>query len=175
MSGHEPETEDPARATALKRKILDRLTDISRHYRALEAAMAEFGTAFARDDFAAAATSDEPAALNRVKAVERGLDQLLNYVAELSALGLELAGLRSPDEEPHARRDLTRLRDIDVIDEQLRDALARVAAIRNRMVHDYVGVSALDVHEAAGVLHRALPRFVAGYQEWLKAGFPGTR
>lgn len=61
-----------------------------------------------------------------------------------------------------------------VIDEQLRDQLTRVTGIRNRMVHDYVGVAALDVHQAARLLHAALPRFVTAYQQWLRAGFPAT-
>lgn len=79
------------RATALKRKVLDRLTDIRRHFRALEAAMAEFGEGFPQEAFVEAGASEVPRALNRVKAVERGLDQLFNYLAELSRLGLELA------------------------------------------------------------------------------------
>lgn len=137
--------------------------------------MAAFGEGFVRDQFARAAASDDPTELNRVKAIERGLDQLFNYVAELAALGLELAALRSPDDERNARHDLIRLREIGVIDEQVRDQLTRVASVRNRMVHDYVGVAALDVHEATRLIHAALPRFVGGYQRWLRAGFPGTR
>jgi uncharacterized protein YutE (UPF0331/DUF86 family) len=165
------EASDPQRAAAVKRKILQRLTDIERHYRALEAGMAEFGEGFGREEFASAAMSEDPAELNRVKAVERGLDQLFNYLAELGALGLELAGLRAPDEEPSARGDLRRLQEIEVIDDHLRHRLVRVAGIRNRMVHDYVGVSAADVHEAARLLDSALPRYVAAYQDWLRAGF----
>lgn len=85
---------DPERASAVKRKVFDRLTDVTRHYRALEAAVEEFGEQFDQTQFVRAAESDEPAALNRVKAIERGLDQLFNYVAELSALG-SLAGIRA--------------------------------------------------------------------------------
>jgi uncharacterized protein YutE (UPF0331/DUF86 family) len=175
VSGTPLEARDPQRATAVKRKIVERLTDVERHYRALEAAMAEFGEGFIREEFASAATSEDPAELNRVKAVERGLDQLFNYLAELGALGLELAGLRAPDEEASARGDLRRLHEINIIDEQLRQRLVRVAGIRNRMVHDDVGVSALDVHEAVRLLHGALPSYVAAYQDWLRAGFPAPR
>lgn len=35
--------------------------------------------------------ADEPARLNQVKAVERGVDQLYNYIAQLASFGLELA------------------------------------------------------------------------------------
>jgi uncharacterized protein YutE (UPF0331/DUF86 family) len=168
------EASDPERAAALKRKVLERLTDVTRHYRALEAAMAAFGEGFERDRFRHAAASEDPTELNQVKAVERGLDQLFNYIAELTALGLELAELRAPDDEPSARGDLRKLREIEVIDERLHNRLTRVAGLRNRMVHDYVGVAALDVHEAVRVLHAALPRFVGAYQGWLRAGFTTT-
>lgn len=166
------EASDPERARALKRKVLQRLKDVTRHYRALEAAMEEFGEQFDRKEFVRAADSDDPAALNRVKAIERGLDQLFNYVAELSAIGLELAGVRQPQDEPNARGDLRRMRELEVLAHQLCDQLVRVAGIRNRMVHDYVGLAGADVHEAVRLLHRGLPGFVSGYQEWLRAGFP---
>jgi hypothetical protein len=162
---------DPQRAAVVKRKVLARLTDMARHFRALEAAMAPFGEG---EQFALAAGSDDPTELNRVKAVERGVDQLFNYVAELGRLGLELAALRAPDDEPSARGDLKSLREVGVIDDQLREQLARVASLRNRMVHDYVGVAALDVHEAARLVHVTLPRFVTAYQQWLLSGFPTT-
>jgi uncharacterized protein YutE (UPF0331/DUF86 family) len=90
-------------------------------------------------------------------------------------VGLELAELRAPDAEPNARRNIRRLREIGVIDEQMREQLTRVASVRNRVVHDYVGVAALDVHEATRLIHAALPRFVTAYQEWLRAGFKATR
>ncbi len=169
------EASDPQRAAVVKRKVLERLTDVARHYRALDAAMAVFGEGFVRDHFALAAASEHPMELNRVKAIERGVDQLFNYVAELGALGLELAELRAPDDESSARGELRTLREIGVIDEQLRDQLTRVASVRNRMVHDYVRVAAMDVHEAARLVHAALPRFVTAYQRWLRAGFPPTR
>jgi uncharacterized protein YutE (UPF0331/DUF86 family) len=137
--------------------------------------MATFGEGFGREQFVRAAASEDPSELNRVEAIERGVDQLLNYSAELSALGLELAELRAPEDEPSARGDLRRLRDIGVIDAELRDQLTLVSRVRNRMVHDYVGVAAIDVHEAARLIHAVLPRFVAAYQQWLRAGFPATR
>ena len=172
MTGTPLDASDPQRGTALKRKVLARLTDAARHYRALEAAMAEFGDGFPRERFTEATASEDPAELNRVKATERGLDQLFNYVAEFSALGLELAGLRAPDDEPNARADLRRMRDIGVIDDALCEQLVRVAGIRNRMVHDYVVTSGGDIHEAVRLLAGALPRYVDAYQRWLKAGFP---
>lgn len=136
--------------------------------------MREFGQGFARADFVAASRSDDPKLLNAVKAVEGGLDQLYNYLAELGAFGLELACLRTAEEDPNARYDLRKLRDIGVIERGLCEQLVRVAAVRNRMVHDYVGVGGGDVHEAARLLYGALPRYVRAYQDWLRADFPAA-
>jgi uncharacterized protein YutE (UPF0331/DUF86 family) len=169
------EASDPERAAVLKRRVLERLTDVPRHYRALEAAMATFGEGFGRDTFARAAASEDPSELNRVKAIERGVDQLYNYLVELGALGVVLAEIRAPGDEPSARGDLRRLGEMGVIDLQLRDQLTRVSRVRNRMVYDYVGVAALDIHEAARLIHAALPPFITAYQQWLRAGFPATR
>jgi hypothetical protein len=88
------EANDVQRARALKAKIGDRVSDVRRHLLALRAAMAEFGEDFDLDAFRAAYSSQDPVELNRVKAVERGVDQLYNYIAELTAFGLELAQLR---------------------------------------------------------------------------------
>lgn len=48
--------------------------------------------------------SDDPIELNRVKAVERGVDQLYNYIAELTAFGLELAEVRGRRGDQRAGR-----------------------------------------------------------------------
>jgi hypothetical protein len=100
------EANDPDRARTLKAKIRDRVSDVRRHLVALRVAMAEFGEDFDLHEFTAAHASEDPIALNRVKAVERGVDQLYNYVAELTAFGLELAEVRARDDELNARRDL---------------------------------------------------------------------
>jgi hypothetical protein len=104
------EAYDPDRSRALKAKIGDRVSDVRRHLVALRVAMAEFGKDFDLDAFCAAYATDDPARLNQVKAVERGVDQLYNYIAELTAFGLELAGLRQRGDELNARRDLAALR-----------------------------------------------------------------
>lgn len=60
---------------------------------------------------------------------------------------------------------------MDVLGGQPYDQLVRVAGIRNRMIHDYVGVAPADVHEAVRLLRIALPGFVSAYQGWVRAGF----
>jgi hypothetical protein len=89
------EKHDPDRARALKAKIRDRVSDVRRHFIALRTAMAEFGEDFDLEPFRVAYASEDPIALNQVKAVERGVDQLYNYIVELAALGLELAEVRA--------------------------------------------------------------------------------
>lgn len=162
---------DPTRARIVRRKVLDRLKDIRRHYRALTDVMAEFGADFDLDDFAAASRSEDPGELNAVKAAERGLDTLYNYIAELTALGLELARRRDRGEEPNAARDLRRLRDCDVISGQRCDRLQRVREIRRLMVHEYTDASAEQVHEAVVALVAELPGFIDSYRRWVRSGF----
>jgi hypothetical protein len=52
--------------------------------------MPTFGEGFGRDEFARAAASEAPSELNSVKAIERGVDQLFNYVV-VSARGFGAA------------------------------------------------------------------------------------
>jgi len=98
------EANDPQRARALKARIRDRVSDVRRHLLALRTAMAEFGGDFELDAFRTAYASEDPVELNRVKADERGVDQLYNYVAELAAFGLELTKLRGRRDETKERR-----------------------------------------------------------------------
>jgi len=67
------------------------------------------------DVFQRAYDSDDPIELNRVKAVERGVDQLYNYIVELAALGLELAEVRCRRPETNATVDIDSLERIGVI------------------------------------------------------------
>jgi hypothetical protein len=103
----------------LKTKIRDRIGDVRRHLLALRTAMAEFGEDFDLERFRAAYASEDPRELNQVKAVERGVDQLYNYIAELGAFGLELAQLRTRADHTNARRDLEVLQGNRVISAEL--------------------------------------------------------
>src|SRR5215211_417908 len=109
------ERTDPDRARVLKTKIRERVSDLRRHLIALRSAMAEFGEDFELDAFKEAHASEDPVALNKVKAVERGVDQLYNYIAELTTFGLELAEVRTRHDDLNARRDLRQLAEIGVI------------------------------------------------------------
>lgn len=168
------EANDPQRARALKAKIRDRVSDVRRHLLALRTAMAEFGEDFEMDAFRTAFASEDPVVLNRVKSVERGVDQLYNYIAELAALGLELAELRGRRDETNARRDLDALRNAGVISGELTRRLQRLRELRRMLVHEYATSTAEQVHESALIVTDSFPAFYDAYRVWIRRGFAAT-
>jgi uncharacterized protein YutE (UPF0331/DUF86 family) len=165
------EAHDPGRARLLKAKIRDRVTDVRRHLIALRTAMAEFGEDFDLDAFSVAYASEDPAALNQVKAVERGVDQLYNYIAELAAFGLELAEVRPRDADLNARRDLDDLLRIGVVATGRARRLERVRELRRLLVHEYATATAEQVHEAAVIIAAEFVPFYDAYRAWIARGF----
>lgn len=146
------EAHDPDRARVLKGRIRDRVSDVRRHLIALRTAMAEFGADFDLDAFQRAYDSDDPLELNRVKAVERGVDQLYNFIAELAAFGLELAEVRARRQETNARADIDALQRIGVIGRERARRLQRLRELRRLLVHEYATATAEQVHEAARII-----------------------
>jgi uncharacterized protein YutE (UPF0331/DUF86 family) len=176
MSAPAPlEASDPGRARTLKAKVRDRIQDVRRHLLALRTAMAEFGEDFDPDVFRRAYASEDPVELNRVKAVERGVDQLYNYIAELAAFGLELAELRGRRDETNARLDLEALRRAGVLPGELTRRLQRLRELRRMLVHEYATPTAQHVHEAALIVASDFPAFYEAYRQWIKRGFSATR
>lgn len=165
------ESSAPARARALKAKVRDRVGDVRRHLLALRTAMGEFGEDFDLDAFRSAYASEDPVTLNHVKAVERGVDQLYNYIAELTAFGLELAGLRGRRDELNARRDLDALRNAGVLTGELTRRLQRLRELRRMLVHEYATATAEQVHESALLTIGSFPAFYESYLAWVKRGF----
>lgn len=165
------DTSNPRRAALLKSKATDRLRDMGRHWTALRAAMGEFGDDFGLEEFRAAFGSSDPIKLNRVNAVERGIDRLYNYLAELVAYGLELAEERKVGDTPNAARDLRRLADLRVLSRERVAALHRLRQLRRLMVHEYTDATAEQVHQAALVVVAQLPAVQKAYLAWAKAGF----
>jgi hypothetical protein len=165
------ELNDPERARALRAKIRDRVADVRRHVIALRTAMAEFGEDFDLDAFRAAHASDDPVALNQVKAVERGVDQLYNYIAELTAFGLELAEVRSRDAELSARRDLRDLQRIGVLGPVRARRLDDLRELRRLLVHEYAAATAQQVHEAARIVAAEFIPFYNAFRDWIARGF----
>jgi hypothetical protein len=165
------EAHDPERARALKAKIRDRVGDVRRHLIALRVAMAEFGEDFDLEVFRAAYDADDPVRLNQVKAVERGVDQLYNYIAELTAFGLELAEVRRRGDELNARRDLAALPRLGVLGRERARRLERLRELRRLLVHEYASASADQVHEAALIVSDEFAPFYDAYRRWIGRGF----
>jgi hypothetical protein len=168
------EAHDPERARALKGKIRDRVADVRRHLVALRTAMAEFGDDFDLDAFEAAYLTDDPVRLNQVKAVERGVDQLFNYIAELTAFGLELAEIRARGDELNARRDLAALPRLGVIGPERARRLERLRELGRLLIHEYATASAEQVHEAARIVADEFVHFYDAYRRWIGRGFAAT-
>jgi uncharacterized protein YutE (UPF0331/DUF86 family) len=165
------EARDPDRARVLKAKVRDRISDVRRHLIALRAAMGEFGEDFDLDAFQRAYDSEDPAELNRVKAVERGVDQLYNYIAELAAFGLELAQVRDRRQDTNARIDLESLARIGVLGPERARRLQRLRELRRLLVHEYATATAEQVHEAARIIAAEFVPFYDAYREWITRGF----
>ena len=165
------EAHDPDRARVLKGRIRDRVSDVRRHLVALRTAMAEFGADFDLDAFQRAHDSDDPLELNQVKAVERGVDQLYNYVAELAAFGLELAEVRARRQETNARADIDALQRIGVIGRERTRRLQRLRELRRLLVHEYATATAEQVHEAARIIANEFIPFYDAYRAWIARGF----
>ncbi len=165
------EAHDSNRARALKTGIRDRIADVRRHLIALRAAMAEFGEDFDLDAFKIAYASDDPIELNRVKAVERGVDQLYNYIAELAAFGLELAEIRGRRDETNARHDIDALARIGVLGPERARRLQRLRELRRQLVHEYATATAEQVHEAARIIASEFVPFYDAYRAWIARGF----
>lgn len=109
--------------------------------------------------------------LNRVKAVERGVDQLYNYIAELTSQGLELAEVRDRQASLNARRDLGDLRRIGVVGAELEHRLQRLRELRRLLVHEYASATAEQVHEAALIVSDNFVPFYEAYRGWIGRGF----
>jgi uncharacterized protein YutE (UPF0331/DUF86 family) len=165
------EARDPQRAKALKTKILGRLNDVNRHLVALRTAMSEFGDNFDLDAFREGYASEDPVELNRVKAVERGVDLLYNYIAELAAFGLELAEIRGRYDKTNARTDLDELRRVGVLSRELTRRLQGLRELRRLLVHEYATATAEQIHESALLLAANFLPFCDRYREWIRRGF----
>jgi uncharacterized protein YutE (UPF0331/DUF86 family) len=165
------EAHDPERPRALKLRIRDRVSDVRRHLVALRTVMADFGEDFDLDAFQRAYESDDPIVLNRVKAVERGVDQLYNYIAERAAFGLELAEVRVRRQETNARADIDALQRIGVIGPERARRLQSLRELRRLLVHEYATATADQVHEAARIISGEFVDFYDAYRDWIARGF----
>jgi uncharacterized protein YutE (UPF0331/DUF86 family) len=94
-----------------------------------------------------------------------------HYVAELTALGLELAEVRRRGDELNARRDLAALRRLGVLGPERVRRLERLRELRRLLVHEYATASAEQIHQAAGIVADEFVPFYDAYRAWIARGF----
>ena len=135
--------------------------------------MGDFGEDFDLDVFTAAYASEDPVELNRVKAVERGVEQLSEFIAGLTAFGLELAGLRGRREEIDTPAELNSLVSAGVLSARLARRLKRLYDLQRMLIDEHA--SAEHVHESAVIVAETLADFYDAYGAWVKQGFAPSR
>lgn len=144
-----------------------RLADVPVRLEALRYATGAFGEDFDLDVFREDFESADPATVTRVDPIEANFVKLVNAISEVARLGLALAGLRPRAGGPSVRDDLERLMKDGGISAERCRRLIRLVRIRNELQHEYVDVTAEDLHEAVRLLLRELPGFVRDYARWL--------
>lgn len=133
--------------------------------------MAAFGGDFDMRQFKQAfETDDDLDAYNRVQAVERALNRVQNFVADLAQAGARLAQLPL-DEEAHAsgaHKAFAVLRKAGVIDGRLCARLVRAQEARSAIEHVYIQISAGRVHQAAQLVRESARDFIGPYRTWIE-------
>jgi uncharacterized protein YutE (UPF0331/DUF86 family) len=154
-----------------QRDVLRHLEDFPRQYAALETAMAAFGDEFDLKRFKRAfETTEDMQAYNQVQAIERALERVQNFVAQLADAGVSLADLARPPlavDGSRAQQAFEALRDARVIDGSLCRRLTRAQKARSAIEHGYVQTRAGDVHRAAELVHESARRFIGAYRAWV--------
>jgi hypothetical protein len=100
---------------------------------------------------------------------ERGVDQLYNHIAELTAFGLESAEIRARRQDTNARVDIESLSRIGVTGSERARRLQRLRELRRLLVHEYA--TAAQVHEAARIISSEFIPFYDAYRNWINRGF----
>jgi uncharacterized protein YutE (UPF0331/DUF86 family) len=161
-----------ARKTAkqLRSEITAHLEDFPRQVEALESSMEEFGERFEIADFKVAFEGKSGVkAYNSVQAVERALTRVQNYIAHLSESGAMLAELELPKTHAGtAARTFDALKEARVIGASLCTRLKRAQRARSELEHEYVRITAGDVHKAAGLVADAAHDFIGPYRKWIE-------
>jgi predicted TIM-barrel fold metal-dependent hydrolase len=128
---------------------LRRLLDAEQHLRALEQSAAGFGGDFDLAEFESAWRSGAPEELNRANAVQAGYENVINACIKIAQELCELEGWTAPNREPTSIEALAQLRQHGVIGLKTHSALKETYERRGDMQHDYAGVAARELHDAA--------------------------
>jgi uncharacterized protein YutE (UPF0331/DUF86 family) len=118
--------------------------------------------------------SSDPVRRNLVGALERVLEKLINYLAEITE-----RGLREAERVGHASgatrgRSFDRLREAGVISRRQRDRLVLLVDVRNLIQHDYVAMTPGEIVAAAATVREELTEVVRALAAWI-GEVDGTR
>lgn len=156
----------------LVRRVVARVEDFPRQYAALESAMSAFGDEFDRASFKRAfETVDDMNAYNDVQSVERAAGRVQGYVADLAMDAVRLAELPSDPtggEGFRAAHAFKALRDANVIDAGLCRRLVKAQGHRSQIEHEYPGLLAGKLHDAAILIRESSREFFARYRTWIE-------
>jgi hypothetical protein len=153
-------------------RIVGHLEDFPRQVAALESAMAEFGEDFDLARFKEAYNAvDDPMTYNRAQSLERAIGRVQNYMTDLTIDGVRLVGLPIGGHtggDSRARPYFVALREQKVIDANVCQRLEDGQKARSRLEHEYLGMSAGDVHRAAMTVSKTADDFIAPYRAWIE-------
>lgn len=100
----------------------------------------------------------------------KGIERMLQETVE-AAVDANSHLLRASGDEPPADyyESFTRLGRAGILDEELAEALAPSAGLRNRLVHEYDEIDDTIVLEAVGEALRLFPRYVSAIEAKLES------
>lgn len=167
MSSSQHEDETPGRRSRWREGIDHRLTRIPRYRAALLQSMTRFGDDFDRDVFVAAYESSDPSTINAITAVEGDLSHIVNWLKQIAELGYhELVRLERIPKGDGGQVD--GLLEAKILTSADRDDLVELVKLRNRMQHDYPGVTPKQIHAAVLLVLELLPRLIERYGKMLQ-------
>lgn len=139
---------------------------MSKHRRALEAAIAVFGEGLDASAWEEAFASADPGDTNRVLSVAGGYSTLINNYVELLKAGARLAGLVR-ERRPNAERCFEVIRDDGGLTADQAETLTQLYGMEGRLEHASPDVQADEVREAVLRLRSELPKLVEQAVTWL--------
>lgn len=157
----------PRRRSRGERRITSVLAAIPAAREQLIAAMDEFGHDFDIEALTAAAGGD-PTARNKVAALERDFELLVNWLDELAARGL-VEAKRLGALERSTGTNFERLRAAGAISARSAERLNGLRGLRDDLQHSYVPESkAALLHRGVVALVDELDRYIDRYDRWVR-------
>jgi hypothetical protein len=164
----EPDAETDSGSRPLsknQRRMLAVLNSLPPAREQLLAAMEDISESFDLATLSAAAESDDPRERNKVSAIERQTETLVNWMDELAARALD-EGLRIGSIEKASGTPWQRLVELEVITQASAERLRTVRDTRDDLGHAYPPQSWQALHVAVEVILDELDGYVAQVYDW---------